>query len=213
MTEGQQLFRLRVPWGSYIGFSPALTGVEYVGTRILGMVSLKGLDNVEIGEIAPLVPGEVTEATPLDAGDSLSALLRQEFHLERDEDMTIVGAHGSSAERNEIHDTTTSERLVEPELVICLPPNPNGDDEVLIGEWDPTSDDLVRPLRMPRNDFVRLFSLKGDLTADILASRKASVKEMYHRLSEHVSPEAVPLGMFRSSEWETYVLGDVVEKL
>ena len=209
ITEAQKLYRLRAPWGSYIGFGPAITGIEYVGIRILGMVSLKGLDNVEIGELAPFAPGEVTEVTPLDPSESLAALLRQEFHLERDDDATVIGARG---ERSEIHDSTTSERLVEPELVICLP-DANGDDEVLIGEWDPTSDDLVRPLRMPRNDFIRLFSLKGDLTTDMLASRKASVKDMYHRLSEHASPEAVPLGTFRSTEYETYVLGDVVEKL
>jgi|GEM_PF-241543 len=211
MSEGQKLFRLRAPWGSYIGFSPALTGIEYAGIRILGMVSLKGLDNVEIGEIAPFAPGEVLEATALDPGESLAALLRQEFHLERDDDAAAVGSRGT--QRSEVHDTTTSERLVEPELVICVPPNPNGDDEVLIGEWDPTSDDLVRPLRMPCNDFVRLFSLKGDLTTDMLASRKASVKDMYHRLSEHTSSDAVPLGTFRSTAYETFVLGDVVEKL
>jgi hypothetical protein len=211
INEGQQLFRLKVPWGSYIGFTPALAGVEYVGTRILGMVSLKGLDNVEIGEIAPFVPGDVIEATPLDAGDSLAALLRQEFHLERD----VEPVRAPSGERQVRHldDTTTSERLIEPELVICLRPEPNGDDEVLIGEWDPSSDDLVRPLRMPRNDFQRLFSLKGDVNADMLASRKASVRDMYHRLSEHASREAVPLGAFRTTDFDTYVLGDVVEKL
>ena len=210
MNQEQKLYRLRVPWGSYVGFGPAVTGVEYVGTRILGMVSLKGLDNLEIGEIAPFAPGEVTDATPLDPGESLAALLRQEFHLERD-DETVIAAKGTEARF--LDDTTTSERLVEPELVICLRPEPNGEDEVLIGEWDPTSDDLVRPLRMPRNDFVRLFSLKGELNPDLLASRKASVRDMYHRLAEHASPEAVPLGTFRSKEYETYVLGDVVEKL
>jgi hypothetical protein len=64
--------------------------------------------------------------------------------------------------------------------VICLRPEPDGDidNEVLIGEWDATSDDLVRPLRMPRNDFQRLFSLKGGVNADMLASRKASVRDM-----------------------------------
>ena len=212
MSEAQKLYRLRAPWGSYIGFSPAITGLEYLGIRILGMVSLKGLDNVEIGEIAPFATGEVTEATPLDPGESLAALLRQEFHLERDDEPTML--RRVSEGTNELDDTT-SERLIEPELVICLRPESDDgeNDEVLIGEWDPSSDDLVRPLRMPRNDFVRLFSLKGDLTTDMLASRKASVRDMYHRLSEHVSPDAVPLETYRSTDYETYVLGDVVEKL
>jgi hypothetical protein len=213
MNEGQRLYRLKVPWGSYIGFTPAMQGIEYAGIRILGMVSLKGLDNVEIGEIAPFAPGEVIEATPLDPSDSLAALLRLEFHLERDDEPVAAtpNIHGGAVRH--LNDRTTSERFVEPELVICLRPEPNGNDEVLIGEWDPTSDDLIRPLRMPRNDFQRLFSLKGDLTTDVLALRKASVREMYHRLSEHASPDAVPLETFRSTEYDTFVLGDVVEKL
>jgi len=210
--EAQNLYRLRVPWGSYIGFSAGLSGVEYVGTRILGMVSLKGLDNLEVGEIAPFAPGEVTEVTPLDAGESLAALLRQEFHLERDDD--TPGVNGATDARL-VDDTTTSERLLEPELVICMRPGSDVelDDEVLIAEWDPSSDDLVRPLRMPRTDFVRLFSLKGDVTTDVLASRKASVRDMYHRLSEHASSDAVPLGTYRTTDYDTYVLGEVVEKL
>ena len=153
------------------------------------------------------------EATPLDPSDSLAALLRQEFHLERDDEPVAATSNLTGAAVRHLDDTTTSERLIEPELVICLRPEPNGDDEVLIAEWDPTSDDLVRPLRMPRNDFQRLFSLKGDLTTDVLASRKASVRDMYHRLSEHASADAVPLGTFRSTEYDTFVLGDVVEKL
>ena len=66
---------------------------------------------------------------------------------------------------------------------------------------------------MPRHDFVRLFSLKGEMTIDMLASRKESVRDMYNRLSEHTATDAVPLGEFRSEEYDTYVLGDVVEKL
>src|SRR5262249_8984954 len=64
-VEGQRLFRLRSPWGMYFGFDPAVEGVEFVGVRLIGMVSLKGLDNVEVGEIVPFVPGEV-EALPLE---------------------------------------------------------------------------------------------------------------------------------------------------
>ena len=82
-AEGQQLFRLRAPWATYIGFAPSLTGLEYIGVRLIGMVSLKGLDEVDVGEIVPFAPGEV-EATPLDAADPLVLALRQEFHQERD---------------------------------------------------------------------------------------------------------------------------------
>jgi hypothetical protein len=66
---------------------------------------------------------------------------------------------------------------------------------------------------MPRDDFQRLFSLRGDVTTDLLASQKNSVREMYNRLTEHANSEAVPLGAFRTTDFDTFVLGDVVEKL
>jgi hypothetical protein len=40
--EGQRLFRLKSPWATYIGFEPAIAGLEYVGVRLIGMVQLKG---------------------------------------------------------------------------------------------------------------------------------------------------------------------------
>src|SRR5439155_24317114 len=58
-AEAQQLYQLRSAWGIYLGFDPSMTGVEFVGARLIGSVSLKGLDNVEVGEIVPFTPGEV----------------------------------------------------------------------------------------------------------------------------------------------------------
>src|SRR5437588_4682268 len=113
-SEGQQLFRLRASWATYIGFAPSLTGLEYVGVRLIGMVSLKGLDEVDVGEIVPFAPGEV-EATPLDAADPLVLAIRQEFHQERD-----------LATAPPDFDTTTSEQAIEAELLICLRHNPDG---------------------------------------------------------------------------------------
>ena len=68
--EAQPLFRLKSPHGSYIGFAPAINGLEFVGVRLLGMVSLKGLDDIDVGELVPFAPGEA-EATPLDATETL----------------------------------------------------------------------------------------------------------------------------------------------
>ena len=81
------------------------------------------------------------------------------------------------------------------EIVICVKTqSPDLEDEVLIGEWDPRSDDVRRPLRIPRGDFQRLFSLKGELTADVLAQKKESVREMYERLSTKTLAPALALG-------------------
>jgi hypothetical protein len=204
-AEGQQLFRLRAPWGTYVGFAPSLTGLEYIGIRLIGMVSLKGLDEVEVGEIVPFVPGEV-EALPFDGTDALVLAIRQEFHQDRD---TLMSSPSASA----ISDTTTSEQAIEAEIVICLRYQPDGTEEdVVIGEWDPRSDDLRRPLRFPRTDFIRLFDLKDDLTAELFTNRRETVRDLYNRLSDRTPSPAVPLGDFRE-QYATFVLGAVVERL
>ncbi len=201
-AEGQRLFRLRSPWGMYFGFDPAVEGLEYVGVRLIGMVSLKGLDNIEVGEVLPFTPGEV-EGTAVDTADSLVILLRQEFH-QRDQS----GAYQPSTE-------TTHEKLIPSEIVVCvLPDSASGNGgEVLIGEWDPLSDDVRNPVRLPRADFQRLFSLSGDLTAETLSTNKQSVRETYLRLSDHIYTPAVQLATFREKDYSAFVLGDVVEKL
>ena len=200
-AEGQQLFRLRSPWATYIGFAPSLTGLEYIGVRLIGMVSLKGLDEVDVGEIVPFAPGEV-EATPLEVTDPLVLVIRQEFHQERE--LPIAPR---------TFDTTTSEQAIEAELLVCLSLDPDGsENDVIIGEWDPRSDDLRRPLRFPRGDFLRLFSLKGELNAELFSSRRDTVRDLYTRLSDRTPSAAVPLADFRD-QYATFVLGAVVEKL
>ncbi len=200
-AEAAPLYRIRTAWGTYIGFPPAIAGVEYVGVRLLGMVSLKGLDKIEVGEIVPFVPGE-TEATPLETGDPLVALVRQEFHSTR-EKTTAAGLDAS----------TTSERAIEPELVICLRPDADDQGEVLIGEWDPRTDDVRRPLRIALGDFKRLFGLNDEITADDLWGKKQNVRELYNRLSDQSAEPNVTLESYRAEVYERFVLGEVVEKL
>ena len=208
--EAQRLYRLRSSWGSYIGFSPAIPGLEFVGIRLLGMVSLKGLDDIEVGEIAPFAPGEV-EATPIDTSDTLVMALRQDFH-QRDDEASTPANVSTAAGLHDPHDTTT-ERMIATELVVCANASGNGDD-VLIGEWDPRSDAVHRPLRLPRNDFDRLFHLAGALTPERLSDKKHDLRDIYHRLSDQSIAPDLQLSDFRSeSKYEAYVLGDVVEKL
>ena len=207
-NEAQVLYKVRAPWATYIGFAPAVPGLEYVGVRLLGMVSLKGLDNIEVGEIVPFAPGEV-EATPIESGDSLMTVLRQDY-ADRNNQPPFVGAFDIQERAD-----TTHERLVMSEIVICLKPGSSADDEVMIGEWDPLSDDVHRPLRMPHGDFERLFALKGDINAQVLDEKKISVRELYFQLSDSRTFEtSVPLAAYRGEHRAlTFVLGDVVEKL
>jgi hypothetical protein len=197
-NEGQQLYRLRTPWGNYFGFDPTVSGVEFVGARLIGTVSLKGLENVEVAEIVPFAPGEI-EAMPMNTTEPFVILLRQEFHQR---------GQGGAAE---VSTETTHEKLIPSEIVVCVKATNGG--EVLIGEWDPASDDVRNPVRLPRADFQRLFSLTGELDKENLATNKMSVRETYLRLSDHIYTPAVQLSNYRQNDYSAFVLGDEVEKL
>ncbi|HEX2059210.1 MAG TPA: hypothetical protein VHK90_00570, partial [Thermoanaerobaculia bacterium] len=199
----ESLARVKTSWGNYVAFAPAVPGIELVGVRLIGNVSLKGLDNIDVGELVPFGPGEAESVEPIESADSLVMLLRQDFNERRERSSGPWPAVQSTM------DTTTTERVIESEIVICV-----ADDEVLIGKWDPRSDDVHRPLRLPRGDFQRLFSLKGELTTELLAGRKESVREMYERLSLKTLAPALALSPYRDGgDCEAYILGDVVEKL
>ena len=204
LGEAQQIFKLRASWGTYIGFAPLVSGLEFIGLRLLGSVSLKGLDDVEVAEIVPFAPGEV-EAVPIESSETLVTLLRHDFHQPGEEEIPIA--------REDV--ATTTERVVSNEIVICAKAAPNGgEDEVLIGVWDPLSDDIRKPLRLHRSEFVRLFEYEGDLTAEQLDEKKDLLRDAYARLSKGVVNDSLPLADFRmGNEYDAYVLGDVVEKL
>jgi hypothetical protein len=203
--EAQQLFRLNAAQGSYIGFAPAVNGIDYIGIRLIGMVSLKGLDQVEIGEIVPFVASEV-EATPLDATESFVILLRQDFHQREDH----MPAHTEAPE--DVGDET-HETVIPLEVIVCAKADAGADDEVLIGEWDPVTDNVRNPLRIPHGDFQRLFAIRGALTPESLGAKKDEVRETYHKLSDRASAHPLSLADYRRDEVVAFVLGAVVEKL
>jgi hypothetical protein len=199
--EAATLFRVKAPWGTYVAFAPAVPGVDLLGIRLIGNVSLKGLENIDVGELVPFTAGEA-EILPIDSTESFVMLLRQDFNKRRESSGNWKAVQAAPA------DMKTTERAIASEIVICVKT-----DEVLIGQWDPRSDDVTRPLRLPRGDFQRLFSLKGELTADVLTSKKQSVREMYERLSLKTLAPALALAPYRDGEYDAYILGDVVEKL
>ena len=211
-AEAQQLFRIKSPWGAYIGFDPSINGVEYIGMRLLGTVSLKGLDDIEVGEAVPFAPGEA-EAVPLAGAEAFERLLRREYHQQHGDTVTVGDSTGDYGQPKV--GETTHERLVPTEIVVCIRPDntPIGG-EVLIGEWDPLSDDVRNPVRLPHADFQRLFSLQGKLDADTLSRNKQTVRDIYLRLSDHIYTPAVQLATYRMDDaYAAFVLGDVVEKL
>jgi len=205
-AESQPLFRARASWGSYIAFAPAIPGVEFIGARLLGMVALKGLDRIDVVELVPFAHGETVEVVPLETTETLLILLRQDFNRRRE----ASGGWPATGP-----DKETAERAIDSEIVICIRTDSEDlEDEVLIGEWDPRSDDVRRPLRLPRGDFQRLFALKGELNADLLSGKKQSVRDMYERLSLKSLAPSFALSPYRDAGgYDAYVLGEVVEKL
>ena len=200
-AQEQRLYRIRSNFGTFIGFNPSVEGVDYVGARLIGMVSLKGLEQIEVAELVPLSKADV-EATLVDTADSFTALLRQDYHFEE------KAPKGSRSP----HDQTL-EHAPPPEIVLCFNPDELSDDEVLIGQWNPVSDDLHEPLRIPKEDFRRLLSIRGPLTEESIERKKDSVMELYHRLCD-TGAGAVPLGPFRTHErYAALVIGDIVERL
>jgi hypothetical protein len=206
--ESQQLFRVKSEWGTYVAFAPAVPGVEYVGVRLIGNVALKGLDNLDVAELVPLTAGEAEEVLPIESAESFITVIRQHFNQRRE------ASSGAWLAASHL-DVTTRERLIATEIVICVRTDSYDlDDEVLIGEWDPRSDDVRNPLRLPRGDFQRLFALKGELTPEILGAKKESVRQMYERLSLKTMEPALALAPYRDGgEYDAYLLGDPVEKL
>jgi hypothetical protein len=208
VAETQQLFRLKSSFGTFIGFNPQIAGVEYIGIRLLGMVALKGLDNIDVGELVPFGQGEA-EATLLETTDPLVIVLRTEFH--RDEEQTFTPIElGDDPRSSSLHDTTT-ERLIASELVVCIPNSTTSFEDVLIGEWDPRSDDINNPLRIPAEDLKHLLEYKGLLTHQILEAKKQGVRDLYERLVTENSP--LPLSEYRAGAYDAFVLGEIVEKL
>ncbi len=204
-AETQQLYRVKAPYGTYIGFNPAIPGIEYIGFRLLGMVALKGLDNLEVAEMVPFSSGEAV-ATPLETSDPLVIVLRAEFH--RDDEPAPFQSIDPQQDARDLHDTTT-ERLIASELVVCVPLADYED--ALIGEWDPLSNDINRPLRLPCEDLKHLLSTRGRLSLEILQTRKVSLRELYDRLATDTTP--VPLTEYRGGSYEAFIVGEVVEKL
>ena len=205
--SAQPLQRITTPWATYIGFDPKIEGIEFIALRLIGMAALKGLDQLDVGEIAAFAPGEVT-STPVDIPEPLLTLLRQEFHQQPDVPSIAAPEVG-------VDTTSTHEKVVAAEIIVCARvASGDSQDDVVIAQWDPLTDDVRNPLRIPRADFVRLCNIRGELTAELLGNRKESVASIYQKLSDRVEQTTVPLATFRlTGNYEAFVLGDVVEKL
>jgi len=200
-SEAHQLYTLRSGWGQYVGFAPSIEGLEYIGMRLIGTVSLKGLAQIEVAEIVPFAQGE-TEATALGDGEPLVTVLRQEYHY-RDLQADLPVA------------AETSERELTAELIVCAPEGGDPRDvEVVIGEWNPASDEIRNSVRVPRGDLEQLLGVPGPLSLDSLERKRDSLVEFYRAIKDKEPFSSVNLAELRSStETATFLVGVRVERL
>jgi len=198
-NEGQELYSLRASWGRCIGFAPSIEGVEYIGIRLIGTASLKGLAQLEVGEVVPFSHGEV-EATPLDESEPLVQMLRQEYHYRE-----VEQSAGPAA--------TTRESRIENEIVLCASTD-DDDADVIIGEWNPSSDEVRHSIRISQDEFRSILGPDATLCTATLENQKASLRELYRLQNHKEDLLTVQLTQFRSKlSYETYLLGDTVELL
>ena len=81
LDEAQPLYRLFAPWGTYIAFNPEIDRVGFIGVRLIGTVALKGLEQLELGEVVPFAADEY-DTEVIEEHGSMVVLLRQEFRRE-----------------------------------------------------------------------------------------------------------------------------------
>lgn len=207
LEESRQLYRLRSPWASYLGYIPGIDETDYVGFRILGTVSLKGLDNVEVGEVVRFSSSEV-DVTLLDNSEPLVRLLRQEMH----EQPLIPLANSDYDDTRSTRDTR--ERPVHRELLVCSGAENILPGMVMMGEWDAQAQEIHHSIQIAEDDLQLLVSLDLPLTRGSLESQKNSIRSLYRRMSEGAVSQPLPLAPFRSEpHFVAYLIGDTVEPL
>ncbi len=201
--EGSDLFRLSSGLGSYIGFVPGLEGIEYVGVRVIGMVSLKGLQKVEVGELVSFRRGEV-QAEKIELRESLVMMLRQDFH-----DADRKGL--SSREPQKV----TTEAAVQHDLLICETDGMIGDERaVTMGSWDPVSEEIRDCLRVEGFELEHAVGFRPPLTVEVLQNNRGTIEEYYRRRCEQDRMLFVErLTLRRDPTAIAFLLGEIVEQL
>ncbi|HKR67207.1 MAG TPA: hypothetical protein VJZ00_26005, partial [Thermoanaerobaculia bacterium] len=192
IDDAQKIYRLRASWSTYYGF-PAGDRGGYVGVRLLGSVSLKGIGMQEIGEAVWLGEDEV-EVSLLDEPKPLLQLLQQERH--RSTAHTISG---------DLVDNGSTD------LVVCA--GHAQEDVILVGEWDPIAEEVRRPIRLDNIDTER-YGLATPLTFEIIESQSAAYQKLYRNLSRIETLPNFSLAAIRSNaNFSGFIIGATVERL
>ncbi|HVT04122.1 MAG TPA: hypothetical protein VHL58_12205 [Thermoanaerobaculia bacterium] len=196
------LFRLRASWGNYIGFSSTLEGIDFIGFRLLGVVSLKGLEKIEVTEIVRFRRDDV-RTEPIEEEEPLYNLVRQQYHQPDG---------GPSAKLDDETSATVSGG--DAELMLCsADPDSDATSYIIVGEWDARTDEVRKSVQLDNFD-LDLVGLVLPLTAESLESSREKLREFY-RTTRSLQPcTDIPLGHIRQrSNFLAFFIGRTIEGL
>lgn len=202
ISESHQLFRLKTPWATYIGFRPDVEQVAFAGIRLIGTVSLKGMEKLEVAELIR-VGEDQARATPIEQSGSLIGLLRQAFHApeEEEDDSLRNGAAGAPP-------TRSRGKLLE--LVLCSKDERAANEQgILIGEWDPHSDEISHSIRIPKSDLEELLGTNGSLTQEKLEEHRSLLQRIYRKMRATSDQPPMRLdSLRRKRDYVAFLLGE-----
>ncbi|HEY3055330.1 MAG TPA: hypothetical protein VGK31_05305 [Thermoanaerobaculia bacterium] len=194
--KNHRLYRLRAPWAAYLGFPSSTESRSYIGIRMLGAASLKGIGSMEVAEVSSIRYDEA-EISLVDESRPFLDLLR----LERNR---------SSARR--LGSTSTADTISD--LVVCESQLASGSGPViLVGEWDPASEEVRRPIRLFGEDAER-YGLVTPLTAERVESQSTAYKKLYGKLSKLETLPSFSVDALRhNANFSGFIIGESVERL
>jgi hypothetical protein len=199
IEDGQKMYRLRASWNVYLGFPAAGDFGGYVGIRLLGSVSLKGIGEQDIAEVVWLSSDDA-DISLIDDPKPLLQLLHQERHRN-----TARNADAAAYSDTEIG---------RADLVVCEALTPNGGHPlILVGEWDPVSEEVRRPIRLDGVDAER-YGLNVPLTVQAVELQSVAYQNLYRKLSRIETLPSFSVGAIRANtNFNGFIIGATVEPL
>jgi hypothetical protein len=199
LEDNQKIYRLRTPWNVYLGFPASNEHAGYLGIRLLGSVSLKGIGMQDIAEVVSVM-AEETEVSLIDDPKPLLQLLQQERNR------TAASTFKQSPEFDG--------EAGAADLVVCESFSQGGSAPViLVGEWDPLSEEIRRPIRLDEVDAER-YGLAVPLTAQAVESQSIAYQKLYRTLSRIETLPSFSVDAIRhNTNFSGFIIGATVEPL
>jgi hypothetical protein len=198
IEDAQKMYRLRAPWNVYLGFPAAGTHAGYIGVRLLGSVALKGIGQQDIAEVVWLSSSDA-DISLIDDPKPLLQLLHQERHRE--------------AARSADTDEYTDIEIGRADLVVCETVQTGENPMILVGEWDPVSEEVRRPIQLDGVEAER-YGLAIPLTVQAVESQSITYQKLYRKLSRLETLPSFSVGAIRANtNFNGFIIGATVEPL